>query len=68
MENGYIMDFDHPSLGKIKIPGYPVHFSRANARTKIAAPELGEHTDSVLREIGAYSDREIGQFRAEGVI
>lgn len=68
MENDYIMDFEHPRLGKIKIPGYPVHFSKTDAKTKIAAPELGEHTVSVLREIGGYSDKEIAQFRDEGVI
>ncbi|MBN2462036.1 MAG: CoA transferase [Dehalococcoidia bacterium] len=68
MENGYIMDFDHPRLGKIKIPGYPVHFSKTDAKTKTAAPELGEHTDSILMEVGGYSDREITQFRNEGVI
>jgi crotonobetainyl-CoA:carnitine CoA-transferase CaiB-like acyl-CoA transferase len=68
MENGYIMDFDHPVLGKIKIPGYPVHFSKTDVKTKTAAPELGEHTDSVLREVGGYSDEEIAQLRHECVI
>ena len=68
MENDYIMDFDHPKLGKIKIPGYPIHFSKTNAKTKIAAPDLGQHTDDVLREIGGYSASEIKQFRAEDVI
>jgi crotonobetainyl-CoA:carnitine CoA-transferase CaiB-like acyl-CoA transferase len=67
-ENGYIVDFEHPRLGKIKIPGYPVHFSKTYARTRSAAPELGEHTDSVLREIGGYSAKEIAQLRDEGVI
>jgi len=47
MENDYIVGFDHPKLGKIKITGYPVHFSGTCARTRNAAPELGEHTESV---------------------
>jgi len=68
MENGYITDFDHPVLGKIKIPGYPIHFSKTDVKTKTAAPELGEHTDSVLREVGGYSDEEIAQLRHECVI
>lgn len=67
-ENGYIVDFEHPKLGKIKIPGYPVHFSQAQAGTRSAAPELGAHTESVLRDIGGYSEQEISQLRAEGVI
>ena len=68
MENGYITDFDHPRLGKIRIPGYPVHFSKADAKTKAAAPELGEHTDSILRQVGGYSDEQIARFRHEGVV
>lgn len=67
-ENGYIVDFNHPRLGKIKIPGYPIHFSKTYAGTRSAAPEIGEHTESVLKEIGGYSETEIAQLRAEGVI
>ena len=68
MENGYIMDFDHPRLGKIKIPGYPVHFSKTKATTRSAAPELGEHTNYVLKKIGGYSDDEVEQFHKEHII
>ena len=68
MENGYIMDFDHRRLGKIRIPGYPIHFSKTNAATKIAAPDLGEHTDFILKEVGGYAEDDIAQFRNEGVI
>lgn len=67
-ENGYIVDFEHPKLGKIKIPGYPVHFSQAQVGTRSAAPELGAHTESVLRDIGGYSEQEISQLKTEGII
>jgi len=68
IENEYIIDFDHPTLGKIKIPGYPGHFSQSWARTTRAAPDLGEHTDEVLMELGGYTPEEIAQLRAEGVV
>ena len=68
VQNNYIVDFDHPKLGKIKIPGYPIHFSKSHAGTKSAAPELGEHTEAVLRDVGGYSDNEIEQLKAEGII
>ncbi len=68
LENGYLVDFEHPTLGTIKIPGYPVHFSRAEARTDRAAPELGEHTAEVLEGLGGYSREEISRFRRDGVI
>jgi formyl-CoA transferase len=68
IENGYLTDFDHPTLGKIMIPGYPVHFNGKSVETKSAAPDLGEHTDEILIEVGEYSRTEIKRFRANGVI
>ena len=68
LENDYIVDFEHPRLGKIKIPGYPVQFSNSSAKTRSAAPDLGEHTTSVLTEICGYSQREIAELKAEGII
>jgi crotonobetainyl-CoA:carnitine CoA-transferase CaiB-like acyl-CoA transferase len=68
MENGYLVDFDHPTLGRVKIPGYTAHFSENSAGTTSASPDLGEHTEEVLMEIGGYAKREIKSFREEGVI
>jgi len=68
LENDYILDFNHPRLGKIKIPGYPVQFSESWAGTTACAPLLGEHTESVLADIGGYSHQEVAELRAEGVI
>jgi len=68
MQNDYIVDFDHPVLGKIKIPGFPIHFSQSWAGTRSAAPELGEHTEEVLREIGGYTAAEVAKLREEGVV
>ena len=68
MQNNYIVDFDHPRLGKIKIPGYPIHSSESWAKTRTAAPEMGEHTDDVLIQIGGYSEKEVAQLRDEGAI
>ena len=68
IENNYIVDFEHPVLGKIKIPGYPAHFSECDIKTISAAPKLGEHTDEILSEICGYSDDEIKAMREEEVI
>jgi len=67
LSNGYVVDFDHPSLGKVKIPGYPIQFSGSSAGTRTSAPSLGEHTDSIMKELG-YSDEEIAEVRQTGVI
>lgn len=68
IENEYLTDLDHPTLGKIKIPGYPVHFNGNCVQANRAAPELGEHTDEILTEVGGYSRSEIERFREDGVI
>jgi crotonobetainyl-CoA:carnitine CoA-transferase CaiB-like acyl-CoA transferase len=68
LENEYLVDFDHPTLGKVKIPGYPGHFSESRAGTTSAAPELGEHTAEILIELGGFSKSEIKTLRERGVI
>lgn len=64
--NGYVVPFEHPSLGKINIPGYPIHFSGCSAGTHSPAPAIGEHTDGILEELG-YSADDIAKMKADGV-
>lgn len=68
LENNYLVDFDHPDMGKIKIPGYPAHFSECEAGMVSAVPELGEHTEQVLLELGGYTSEEISTMKDEGVV
>lgn len=65
--NGYIMDVDHPVLGKIKTHGFPIRFSETPVKLERVAPQLGQHTDEVLGEIG-YTPDELAAMRKEGVI
>ena len=39
--NDYVVDFEDPTLGKIQIPGYPIHFSACSAGTRTFGPETG---------------------------
>lgn len=66
--NDYIVDFDHPELRHVRIPGFPIHFSEAEVNNTITSPKLGEHTDSVLKEIGGYSDEDIARFKKDKII
>ena len=68
IENEYIVDYNHPVLGEIRIPGFPIRFSQAEINTNLSAPEFGEHTESILKEVGGYSDKEIAHFKKEKVI
>ena len=65
--NDYVKDFEDPSLGKIQIPGYPVHFSACSAGTRSLAPGLGEHTKIVLSENG-YTQSEIEGLMTAGAV
>ncbi len=67
LANDYLVDFEFPGLGKIKIPGYPIHFSANRAGTRLRAPGLGEHTKEILVENG-YSEQEIKELKDEGII
>ncbi|MFC2017590.1 CoA transferase, partial [Chloroflexota bacterium] len=68
IENEYIVDFDHPALGKIKTIGQPVRFSKTPGALRLPAPEFGQHTEEVLFDIGEYSWEEIAELRSKGVI
>ena len=57
----------HPELGDISLVAQPVKLSEAPFRIRSSTPELGEHTDEVLRAIG-YSDGDIEQFRLDEVV
>ena len=50
--NNMLIDIDHPILGKITTVGCPVHISDAPVTTRIMAPQLGEHTEEILSELG----------------
>jgi len=66
--NGYMVDYEHPELGRMKIPGFPVRFSQTSINNNLLAPRLGEHTENVLKEIAGYGDEELAQFRKEKII
>jgi crotonobetainyl-CoA:carnitine CoA-transferase CaiB-like acyl-CoA transferase len=66
--NDYLIELEHPTLGKVKVPGYFGSFSEAEAGTLRAAPALGEHTDEVLRDLAGYTEPEIAALRRAGAI
>ena len=64
--NNYIIEVDHPRVGKLKEVGFPWKFHKTPAKAGIA-PELGEHNNEVYKGLG-YSDAGIEQLKKEGVI
>lgn len=53
-------------VGKLKLLDHPIKMSRTPARLD-PPPELGQHTDEVLRELG-FSEGEIESLREKGII
>ncbi|MGN8552927.1 UNVERIFIED_CONTAM: CoA transferase [Microbacterium sp. SLM126] len=52
VHNGTFIEYDHPTEGRVKTPGFPYRFSRTPARVERGAPRVGEHTREVLAEVG----------------
>lgn len=65
--NGYVRSLDHPAKGRIDVPGPFLHFSETPARLCSAAPEIGEHTETVLAEVG-YTTGDVERLRGAGVV
>ncbi len=65
--NGTFIEYDHPTEGRIKTPGFPIRFSRSPSELRRGAPLTGEHSDEVLRAAG-YSDEEIAALAEAGAI
>jgi len=67
LANEYVADFNHPVWGPVKLTGIPVIFSQTPGQLRREAPELGQHTEEILGEMG-YSWDDISRLKEEEVI
>lgn len=65
--NGTFVEYDHPTEGKVKTPGFAIKFSKTPSTVARGAPLAGEHTHDVLREAG-YDDKHIAALLAQGAV
>ena len=65
--NGTFVEYDHPTEGHIKTPGFPYKFSATPPRIDRGAPLVGEHSTEVLTELGVSAEQISALFEAGAV-
>ncbi|GJG94732.1 CaiB/BaiF CoA-transferase family protein [Cupriavidus pauculus] len=65
--NGMIAAVPHPTLGMIRMPGFPVCSAEVNAQAARAAPGCGQDTVAVLESLG-FGQEEIAALSGRGAI
>jgi crotonobetainyl-CoA:carnitine CoA-transferase CaiB-like acyl-CoA transferase len=52
VQNGTFVEYEHPTEGRVKTPGFAIEFSRTPSTVARGAPLAGQHSREVLRELG----------------
>jgi crotonobetainyl-CoA:carnitine CoA-transferase CaiB-like acyl-CoA transferase len=65
--NGTFVEYDHPTEGFVKTPGFPIKFSKTPSEVERGAPITGQHTREVLQEAG-YDEAAIVALEQSGAV
>ena len=57
----------HPALGELRLQAPPATLSRTPASVRTPAPDVGEHTDEVLGELGFSAD-DVARLRRDKIV
>jgi crotonobetainyl-CoA:carnitine CoA-transferase CaiB-like acyl-CoA transferase len=60
-----VLEFEHPRAGRVRVLKHPVRYSSGEATVRRSPPDLGEHTDELLTELGFSADQ-LATMRADG--
>lgn len=66
-ERGMLLETTHPRHSALIQIGQPIHLSNAPMHPAAPAPELGEQTDRLLREVG-YAADELSELRSARIV
>jgi crotonobetainyl-CoA:carnitine CoA-transferase CaiB-like acyl-CoA transferase len=67
LANNYIATVNHPKWGKQRVVGVVVEMDKTPGEVQGLAPDLGEHNDHYLKELG-YSAAQIAELKAKKVV
>ncbi len=67
LANDFFVEIDHPVAGRLKVVNTPVKFRQNPASPKGYAPQVGQHTEEILLDLG-YSWDDISRLKDEKVI
>lgn len=67
IHNGTFIEYDHPSEGKVKTPGFAIKFSKTPSSIQHPTPFVGQHTDEILRELG-YTCLQVSALKEKGAV
>jgi crotonobetainyl-CoA:carnitine CoA-transferase CaiB-like acyl-CoA transferase len=62
-----LVEASHPKAGRVKQIGVPITFSETPGEVRAPAPEIGEHTEEILKALG-YTQEGIESLRKGGII
>jgi formyl-CoA transferase len=67
LQRGMVQEVEHPTVGSLRLAGFPFKLSASPAAIRRPPPLLGQHTEEVLLELGIGAS-EIEQLRAQGAV
>jgi len=63
-----VVSVPHPTAGSMKLVRSPMRLSATPTDASTAPPTLGQHTDTILRELLGHSDADIAALRTRGIL
>jgi len=66
-QRGMIVEVDHPTRGRMAIPGNAIRMS-ASPTEVTSAPLLGEHNAEVYGKLLGYGESDLATLKRDGVI
>jgi len=60
--NNMILEYEHPTVGKVRTTGFPVSFSDTSMHIYHPSPFLNEHAGEILKQYCNYNDFQVNEF------